>query len=146
MSSMDEVGERPGVVLSRRGVLGAAVWSAPVLTMVVAAPAYADYGTGTLEPVTPASSRFPTYAATEPGRQLQVRVSDGGGLPLAGVTVVFGRSVSGGSWDAGFVGAGAAPDGASATVVTDGDGIATTTYAYSAATPGATLTLTAETL
>ncbi|MFB9312307.1 RCC1 domain-containing protein [Nocardioides plantarum] len=100
--------------VGRRTAIGAAAWSVPVITVATAAPALAASAAGVLSQVDPAAAVFTLGGAP---RSVQARLLDDT-TPVAGQTVVF--TLSSTAW-ATFPGG-----AATAAVVTDADGLATT--------------------
>ena len=123
--------------VSRRGVIRTAAWSAPAVTVVAAAPAYAANSAtaATLQLIAPTVLPFNSVDLSASQRTVTVRVLDSSSQPVPNATVNFSVDVTGGTWDRFYDGAGSRNDaslGPTAGVTTDNDGYATTSYGYSA--------------
>lgn len=106
---------------SRRTLLGAAAWSAPVITLVTAAPAFAASGTHTIQRATPAEGSFGVWdlATTRP----LVALVSAGATPVAGESVTFTITPTETDWVS-FGGTG------TLTVTTDANGLASVPLQY----------------
>ncbi|MBZ5734955.1 hypothetical protein K8Z61_10645 [Nocardioides sp. TRM66260-LWL] len=142
MSDTDRPAPTP---LTRRAVVATtgAVWAAPVVTTLAAAPAFAASAgrAAAITAVTP-STTYVTDAATASGVTLTAKVTDVNGAAVAGAVVTFALTPDA-EWPVSF-GSSASAGVLTATATTNAAGVASAAYSYAKPTRQALLETTAS--